>query len=121
MTKDFDWADLTSITSYFWQQFNRTEDGTFYNSEYLGSLIDADPPNGTRSGRGEEAAEPPVSGVIAERYRLAPRLGALGAVDRRTVLEHPDPAVVDETHPIDAEEAAGGFERTLQGGELRYQ
>jgi iron complex outermembrane receptor protein len=43
---DLGWADLTSISSYFWQQLNRTEDGTFYNSEYLGSLIDADPPNG---------------------------------------------------------------------------
>jgi outer membrane receptor protein involved in Fe transport len=46
VTKDFGWADLTSISSYFWQQLNRTEDGTYYNSEYLGSLIDADPPNG---------------------------------------------------------------------------
>ncbi len=37
------WADLTSVTSYFDQQFNRTGDATFYNSEYLGFLIDSDP------------------------------------------------------------------------------
>jgi len=46
VVKDFGWADLTSITSYFWQQLNRTEDGTYYNSVYLGQLIDSDPPNG---------------------------------------------------------------------------
>ena len=43
---DLGWADLTSITSYFWQQINRTEDGTVYNSQYLGYLADSDPPNG---------------------------------------------------------------------------
>jgi outer membrane receptor protein involved in Fe transport len=37
------WADLTSVTSYFDQQFDRTGDATFYNSEYLGFLIDSDP------------------------------------------------------------------------------
>jgi outer membrane receptor protein involved in Fe transport len=46
---DLGWADVTSITSYFWQQLNRTEDGTYYNSAYLGSLIDADPPNGIQN------------------------------------------------------------------------
>ena len=37
------WADLTSVTSYFDQQFNRNGDATFYNSEYLGFLVDTDP------------------------------------------------------------------------------
>jgi len=37
------WADLTSVTSYFSQQFDRTGDATYYNSEYLGSLINSDP------------------------------------------------------------------------------
>jgi outer membrane receptor protein involved in Fe transport len=46
VVKDFGWVQATSITSYFSQEFDRTEDGTYYNSEYLGSLIDADPPNG---------------------------------------------------------------------------
>ena len=46
---DLGWADVTSITSYFWQQLNRTEDGTFYNSEYLGFLADSDPPNGIQN------------------------------------------------------------------------
>ncbi len=39
VNKDFGWADLTSITSYFWQQLNRTEDGTFYNSQYLAYYV----------------------------------------------------------------------------------
>lgn len=37
------WADLTSVTGYFDQQFNRNGDATFYNSEYLGYLVDSDP------------------------------------------------------------------------------
>ena len=36
------WADLTSVTSYFSQQFNRTADATFYNSQFLGFLVDQD-------------------------------------------------------------------------------
>jgi iron complex outermembrane receptor protein len=46
VAKQWEWGQLTSISSYFQQQFNRTEDGTYYNSEYLGSIIDSDPPNG---------------------------------------------------------------------------
>jgi len=33
-------TSLTSVTSYFYRHFDRTVDGTFYNSGYLGSLID---------------------------------------------------------------------------------
>jgi iron complex outermembrane receptor protein len=33
-------ADLTSVTSYFYRFFDRQVDGTFYNSGYIGSLID---------------------------------------------------------------------------------
>lgn len=46
VAKQWDWAQLSSISSYFQQQFNRIEDGTYYNSEYLGYLIDQTPPNG---------------------------------------------------------------------------
>lgn len=46
INRDLQFADLTSVTGYFQQQFNRVTDGTFYNSVYLGSLIDADPPGG---------------------------------------------------------------------------
>jgi outer membrane receptor protein involved in Fe transport len=46
VAKRWDWAQLTSISSYFQQQFNRIEDGTDYNSQYLGSIIDSDPPFG---------------------------------------------------------------------------
>jgi len=42
------WADLTSVTSYFDQQFNRNGDATFYNSEYLGFLVDSDPVLGVK-------------------------------------------------------------------------
>jgi len=38
--KDFGWSDLTSITSYFWRHFRRTEDGTFYNSELMANTFD---------------------------------------------------------------------------------
>ncbi len=40
---DLGWAELTSITSQFRYQFNRTADATYYNSAYLGYLIDTDP------------------------------------------------------------------------------
>ena len=31
ITKNFGWADLTSITSYFKRDFRRVTDGTLYN------------------------------------------------------------------------------------------
>lgn len=37
---DFGGADLTSVTSYFYRNFDRIVDGTFYNSGFIGSLID---------------------------------------------------------------------------------
>ncbi len=33
-------VDLTSVTSYFYRYFDRWVDGTFYNSGYIGSLMD---------------------------------------------------------------------------------
>ncbi len=46
---DLGWADLTSVTSYFLQQFDRTGDATYYNSEYLGYLINSDPVLGVKN------------------------------------------------------------------------
>ncbi len=46
IAKQWDWGQLTSISSYVQQEFDRTEDGTFYNSAYLGYLIDQTPPGG---------------------------------------------------------------------------
>ncbi len=46
VAKDLGFATLNSISGYFQQKFTRTSDGTYYNSEYLGELIDADPPFG---------------------------------------------------------------------------
>ena len=46
IAKDFGAFQATSITSYFSQEFDRVEDGTYYNSQYLAYLIDSDPPNG---------------------------------------------------------------------------
>lgn len=39
----FPGAELTSITSFFKQRFDRVGDATYYNSEYLGYLVDSDP------------------------------------------------------------------------------
>lgn len=49
INKEFAWGQLTAISSYFGQQFNRIEDGTYYNSEYLGYLADSDPPSGIQN------------------------------------------------------------------------
>lgn len=35
----FDWADLTSVTGYFWRDDHRLIDGTFYDSVYLGEIL----------------------------------------------------------------------------------
>lgn len=40
---DFLSADLTSVSSYFYRYFDRKVDGTFYNSGFIGSLIDQGP------------------------------------------------------------------------------
>ncbi len=37
---DLGGTSLTSVSSYFYRHFDRTVDGTFYNSGYIGSLID---------------------------------------------------------------------------------
>jgi outer membrane receptor protein involved in Fe transport len=39
INKSFDWADLTSITSYFSRDFERTTDGTYYNSNIFASIL----------------------------------------------------------------------------------
>jgi len=38
VTKNFGWADLTSVTSYFERNFRRVTDGTLYNSNILANL-----------------------------------------------------------------------------------
>jgi iron complex outermembrane recepter protein len=37
---DFDWANLTSVSSYAYRHFPRTTDGTFFNSEFVGFFLD---------------------------------------------------------------------------------
>jgi iron complex outermembrane recepter protein len=76
-TKDFSAAQLTSISSYFSQQFDRTQDGTYYNSEYLGYLVDSDPPGGL-AGLGDKIGDLPgpeytrtKTAVATEEIRLA--------------------------------------------------
>jgi outer membrane receptor protein involved in Fe transport len=75
--KQWDWAELTSISSYFQQQFNRIEDGTYYNSEYLGYIIDSDPPNGIMNQGYQIGLLPgPVytwvkTSVVTQEFRLA--------------------------------------------------
>jgi len=40
---DLHWADLTSVSSYFWRHYPRTQDGTYYNSALLATQLSADP------------------------------------------------------------------------------
>ena len=39
---DLGWADLTSVTSYFWRHFRSIRDGTTFNSAYLATLLAGD-------------------------------------------------------------------------------
>jgi len=39
VTKGLSFADLTSVTSYFWRQMSRINDGTYYNSVVYGDYI----------------------------------------------------------------------------------
>lgn len=40
VTEDLGWADLTSISSYFWRQNAHQSDGTFFNSDFIEYLAD---------------------------------------------------------------------------------
>lgn len=40
---DLGWADLTSITSYFWRRNWHVSDGTFFNSDFIQFLADVSP------------------------------------------------------------------------------
>jgi outer membrane receptor protein involved in Fe transport len=40
---DLHWADLTSVSSYFWRHYPRTQDGTYYNSALLVTELQGDP------------------------------------------------------------------------------
>jgi iron complex outermembrane receptor protein len=42
LTADYDlgWADITSVSSYFYRQFNREQDGTYYNGYYLSTVLE---------------------------------------------------------------------------------
>jgi outer membrane receptor protein involved in Fe transport len=77
VAKQWKWGQLTAISSYFQQQFNRTEDGTYYNSEYLGFIIDSDPPNGIMNQGYQIGLLPgPVftrvrTSVVTQEFRIA--------------------------------------------------
>jgi iron complex outermembrane recepter protein len=40
LTNDFHWADLTSVSSWFVRENEKVTDGTYYNSDYIGYLLD---------------------------------------------------------------------------------
>lgn len=77
---DLGWADLTSVSSYFWRHYRSIRDGTSYNSGYLAELLsgdavlsanfpDADPaPVGVRPG---PAYFTPTIAQGAEELRIA--------------------------------------------------
>jgi outer membrane receptor protein involved in Fe transport len=77
ITGQWDFGQFTSISSYVQQQFNRTEDGTFYNSAYLGYLIDQTPPGGIMNQGYQIGALPgPVytwvkTSIATQEFRLA--------------------------------------------------
>jgi outer membrane receptor protein involved in Fe transport len=52
VNQDLGWADLTSVTSYYWRSFRRVQDGTFSDSLGLGNFV-VDP-----------TSTPPCSGVL---------------------------------------------------------
>lgn len=39
---DLHWGDLTSVSSYFWRRFPRKQDGTYYNSDLMVSILQSD-------------------------------------------------------------------------------
>jgi iron complex outermembrane receptor protein len=41
INKGLEWADVTSVTSYFRRNFRRTTDGTYYNSNIFASILDS--------------------------------------------------------------------------------
>jgi len=78
VAKQWGWGQLTSISSYFQQQFNRTEDGTYYNSSYLSYLLDSSPPAGGNANSANPIAVLPgpvyaevKTSVATEELRLA--------------------------------------------------
>jgi outer membrane receptor protein involved in Fe transport len=77
IAKQWHWGQFTSISSYVQQQFNRTEDGTYYNSAYLGYLIDQTPPGGIMN-QGYQISQLPgpvytwlKTSVATQEFRLA--------------------------------------------------
>ena len=47
VTYDFGWADLTSVSGYFWRSDDRLIDGTFYDSAYIGATLLQQVPSNT--------------------------------------------------------------------------
>lgn len=41
VNQDLQWADITSVTSYFERTYKRVMDGTAYNSQYLAGILDS--------------------------------------------------------------------------------
>ncbi len=78
VAKQWAWGQFTSISSYFQQQFNRTEDGTYYNSSYLSYLLDTNPPPGGNATSGDPIGVLPgpvytevKTSVATQEFRVA--------------------------------------------------
>ncbi len=82
--KELGFATLTSVSGYFRHTFDRTIDGTFYNSEYLGYLADSNPPFGLAN-RGSAIGNLPgpeytntVTRQFSQEVRLTSNAAAAG-------------------------------------------
>lgn len=83
VNKDVGFADLTSVTSYFWRENDHHSDGTFFNSDFIEYLADSYYPDTARCGCGAAfAAEPgpsitqQVTRTLSEELRFASKLPA---------------------------------------------
>jgi outer membrane receptor protein involved in Fe transport len=79
---DFGWADLTSVSSYFFRQNAHTTDGTYFNSDFIQYLADTSPDLGAcQCGVAfANLGSPSLSGeqtqTTSEELRLASKLPA---------------------------------------------
>ncbi len=62
---DLHWADLTSVSSYFWRHYPRTQDGTYYNSVLLESELAGD---STLAANYPNADPTPVGAIPSAAY-----------------------------------------------------
>lgn len=85
IANDFHWADLTSVSSWFVRENEKVTDGTVYNSNYIGYLLDFSFPNTMAQCPGCGAAFDDLPGpanqnqrtqTLSQEFRLASKTEA---------------------------------------------